>query len=47
MKGIKKNCFEIFGIDFILDEDFKPWLIEANKNSSLEVTNYWEVSSQD
>lgn len=35
----RKNCFEIYGMDFILDEDFKPWLIEVNTNPSLEVTS--------
>ena len=27
---------EIFGYDFILDEDFNPWLIEVNTNPCLE-----------
>lgn len=26
-------------MDFILDSDFKPWLIEVNTNPSLEVTS--------
>ncbi len=29
-------CFEIFGYDFIIDEDFKVWLIEVNTNPCLE-----------
>ena len=29
-------CFQIFGLDFILDENFKLWLIEVNANPSLE-----------
>lgn len=27
--------FEIFGLDFMLDEDLKPWLIEFNTNPCL------------
>ena len=34
-----KYCFEIFGFDYILDDQFKPWLIEVNTNPSLEVTS--------
>ena len=26
------NAFEIFGYDFMIDEDFKVYLIEANTN---------------
>ena len=29
-------CFELFGYDFIIDEDCKVWLIEANTNPCLE-----------
>jgi hypothetical protein len=32
----RKNCFEIFGYDFILDEDFNVYLIEINTNPGLE-----------
>jgi tubulin--tyrosine ligase len=24
------NCFELFGFDFLLDEDYHPWFLEAN-----------------
>lgn len=27
--------FEIFGLDFMIDEHFKPWLIEINTNPCL------------
>ena len=26
----KANSFELFGFDFVIDEDLKCWLIEAN-----------------
>jgi len=32
----KKHCFEIFGFDFMIDEEFKVWLIEVNTNPCLE-----------
>jgi hypothetical protein len=31
-----KSCFEIFGYDFILSDQLKPYLIEINTNPSLE-----------
>jgi hypothetical protein len=35
----KKHCFEIFGYDFMVDEDLQPWLIEVNTNPCLEETS--------
>lgn len=29
--------FEIFGLDFLVDENGKPWLIEANTNPCLDI----------
>mgnify|MGYP002624407391 CR=1 FL=1 len=32
-------CFEIFGYDFILDNDFKPWILEINNNPGLGISS--------
>ena len=32
----RKFCFELFGYDFIVDNDFNPWLIEVNTNPWIE-----------
>ena len=31
----KEFSFEVFGLDFMIDENFKVWLIEANTNPCL------------
>ena len=31
------NSFELFGYDFMLDEDFRLYLIEVNTNPCLEI----------
>lgn len=33
----KANNFEIFGIDIMIDENLKCWLIEVNTNPCIEV----------
>lgn len=36
----KKNfSFELFGLDFIVDNQFKPYLIEINTNPCLELSS--------
>ena len=33
-----ENNFEIFGLDFMIDNDLKLWLIEVNSNPCLELS---------
>jgi len=35
----RTNVFELFGFDFLLDEDFRIWLIECNYNPFLGTPN--------
>jgi hypothetical protein len=32
----RKHCFELFGLDFMLDSDMNCWLIEVNTNPCIE-----------
>ena len=32
----RKYCFEIFGFDFMIDQNYNPFLIEVNTNPGLE-----------
>jgi len=34
----RENCFEIYGLDFMIDRNFKLWLIEINTNPCLETS---------
>ena len=33
------HTFELLGYDFMIDTDFKPWLIEVNTNPCLETSS--------
>lgn len=35
----RENTFELFGLDFMIDDRFKVWLIEVNTNPCLETTS--------
>lgn len=35
----RKHMFELFGFDFVLDEDFRLWLLEINTNPFLGTPN--------
>ena len=38
-KGKRNRVFELFGFDFLVDEDFRVWLIEVNTNPYLGIPN--------
>ena len=39
MDPARRQCsFEIFGYDFMIDENLNPWMIEVNTNPCLELS---------
>ena len=36
MVNNRKNSFELFGYDFMVDEDLRVWLIEVNSSPSMD-----------
>lgn len=39
LKSKNVLCFQIFGYDFIIDENFKPWILEINDNPGLSISS--------
>ncbi|XP_037046574.1 tubulin polyglutamylase ttll6-like [Bradysia coprophila] len=37
---VMQACFEILGVDIIIDEHFKPWLLEVNHSPSFSTSEY-------
>ena len=37
----RRNAFEVFGYDFMIDEDFRNWLIEVNSNPYFGIPNQY------
>ena len=36
----KKGCFELYGFDVMIDEDFNCWLIEVNSSPAMDYSTY-------
>ena len=42
MNKHKGSCFEIYGFDVLIDENFKPWLLEVNVAPSLSSSSPYD-----
>lgn len=40
----KYSCHELFGFDIILDENYKPWIVEVNISPSLNSSSPLDVA---
>mmetsp|Transcript_40058 Transcript_40058/g.119310 ORF Transcript_40058/g.119310 Transcript_40058/m.119310 type:complete len:121 (-) Transcript_40058:147-509(-) len=38
-----QSCFQLFGLDYLIDEKLYPWLLEANATPSMKVEHDHEA----
>lgn len=43
----RSNQFELFGYDFLIDEDLRVWLIEVNSNPGMELIEDHRLKEKD
>jgi D-alanine-D-alanine ligase-like ATP-grasp enzyme len=36
----KKGCFELYGFDVMIDDEFNCWLIEVNSSPAMDYSTY-------
>jgi Tubulin-tyrosine ligase family len=39
---MRKNCFELFGFDVIIDSNLRPWVLEVNVLPSLSSSSVFD-----
>lgn len=37
----RRNTFEIFGFDFMIDEKYHPWIIEINSSPAMDYSTVY------